>query len=118
MSTDFISHISADYYEGEIETHKVTLTTDQPDEPFMNLVEELPVEEDEADEEDHQYTTISAKGLRELRNLINYYNQDPLQYVDTNNHASILATSENPSEVALHATLYDGIPDPKTMSLG
>jgi hypothetical protein len=114
MTTDLISHISADDSEGEIETHEVTLTPGQPDEPFMNLVEELPEEDDEADEEDFQNTTISTKGLRELRNLTTYYNPDPLQYTDNNNHAAILATFENPPEVALQATPYDGNPDPKT----
>jgi hypothetical protein len=34
--------------------------------------------------------------------------------VDTKNHAAVLATFENPPEVALQATLYDSNPDPKT----
>jgi hypothetical protein len=34
--------------------------------------------------------------------------------VDTNNHAATLTTFENPPEVELQATLYDGNLDPKT----
>jgi hypothetical protein len=70
MYTDLISHISADDSEGENETHIVALTLEHPDETFMNLVEELPEEEEEADEKDLQFTTVSTKGLRELRNLL------------------------------------------------
>jgi hypothetical protein len=54
----------------------------------MNLVEDIPEEEEEDNEEALQYTTISTKGLRELKNLTTYYNPDPLHYVDTNNHAA------------------------------
>jgi hypothetical protein len=53
--------------------------------------------------------------VRELRNLQTYYNLDPLQYVDTLQHAAILATFNIPPEVALQATIYDGNPDPKTL---
>jgi hypothetical protein len=49
ISKDLISHISADDSEVEIEAHEVTLTPDQPDETFINLVEDLPEEEDEED---------------------------------------------------------------------
>jgi hypothetical protein len=52
-----------------------------------------------------KFTTISNKGLRELRNLTTYYNPDPLQYVDTQNRTTVLATFENQPEVALQATL-------------
>jgi hypothetical protein len=41
---DLISHISSDDSEVEIETNEVTLTPDQPDEPFINLVEDIPKE--------------------------------------------------------------------------
>jgi hypothetical protein len=46
MSKELISHISADESEGEIETHEVTSTPEQADEPFMNLVEDLPEDEE------------------------------------------------------------------------
>jgi hypothetical protein len=72
MSKDLMSQISAADSEGEIETHEVILTPEQPDEPFMNLVKDLPEDEEEADEEKLQFTTISNNGLRELRNLTTY----------------------------------------------
>jgi hypothetical protein len=79
--------------------------------PFQSLVENLP--EDNASDEDLLNATITANNIRELRNLQTYYNPDPLQYVDTLQHAAILATFSNPPEVALQATIYDGNPDPK-----
>jgi hypothetical protein len=42
MSKDLISHFSADESKGEIETHEVIFNPEQPDEPFMNTVEDLP----------------------------------------------------------------------------
>jgi hypothetical protein len=114
MSKDLISHISADDSEGAIEIHEFTLASDHPEEPFINIVEDLRKEEDEEDEDDLQYKTISTIGLRGLRNLTTCYNPDPLQYVDTNNHAAILTSFENPPEIALLATLDNGNPYPKT----
>jgi hypothetical protein len=76
------------------------------------LVENLP--EDNDSDEDIPNATISANGLREFSNLATYYNPDPLQYVDTLQHAAVLATFSNLPEVSLQATIYDGNPDPKT----
>jgi hypothetical protein len=76
------------------------------------LVENLP--EDDDSDGDIPIATSTAKGLRELRNLTTYYNLDPLQYVDTLQHAAVLATFSNPPEMALQATNYYGKPDPKT----
>jgi hypothetical protein len=61
MSKELISHILSDDSEGEIETHEITLTRDQQNEPFMNLVEDILEAEEEEDQEDLQYTTISTK---------------------------------------------------------
>jgi hypothetical protein len=100
------------------ENAEPTLNNIQPDpdeneeEPFQNLVENLP--EDNDSDDDLPNATITAKGIRELKNLQTYYNPDPLQYVDTLQHAAVLATFSNPPEVALQATIYDGNPDPKT----
>jgi hypothetical protein len=60
-----------------------TLNNIQPDpdkdeeELFQNLVENLP--EDNDIDEDLPTATITAKRIRELRNLKIYYNPDPLQ---------------------------------------
>jgi hypothetical protein len=66
--------------------------------------------EDNDSDEDLPNATITAKGIRELSNLQTYYNPDPLQYMDTLQHAAVLATFSKPAEVAFQATIYDGNP--------
>jgi hypothetical protein len=64
-------------------------------------------------DEDQWETTVTASGMRELRHLQTYYNPNPLQFVDTLQHAAVLATFRDPPEVAFNATIYDGSPEPK-----
>jgi hypothetical protein len=65
------------------ENAEPTLNNIQPDpgkdeeKPFQNLVENLPEVNDI--DEDLSTATITAKRIRELRNLTIYYNPDPLQ---------------------------------------
>ena len=92
----------------------VQLQADMPDEPFNNLVEDLPEEEAEEEAAPQNYDGITSKGIRELNSLKTYFNPDPLQYIDTDQHAALLSTFMNPPEVALQATIYDGNPDPKS----
>jgi hypothetical protein len=56
-------------------------------------------------DEDQWETTLTASGLRKLRHLQTYYDPDPLQYVDTLQHAAVLATFKDLPEVALNATI-------------
>jgi hypothetical protein len=43
-------------------------------------------------DEDQWETTVTASGMRELRQLQMYYNPNPLQFVDTLQQAAVLAT--------------------------
>jgi transposase InsO family protein len=116
LKQELISHVPAPTIEDDtnenvpLEQDVLQIQQDYDDEPFHNLVDDLP----DDDEYDYTESTISNKGIRELMSLQTYYNPDPLQYVDTIQHAAVLATFNNPPEVALNATIYDGNPDPKT----
>ena len=121
LSKELISNIPEET-NAEININEDDSTANE--EPFQVLVDDLPEEEalgdiPEAESEDEEdafvgHQNISTRGLRELNNLRTFFNPNPTQYVDTVQHAAVLATFQNPPEVALQATIYDGNPDPKT----
>ena len=89
-------------------------TTSDPDDAeedneefFDSLVEDVPDLVSEAIS-----TTISSRGMRELRNLTTSYNPDPFRYLP--GPTAMFTTFRTPPDICLQATIYDGNPDPKT----
>jgi hypothetical protein len=69
----------------------------EPDETYHNVVDDIPQELDE----DQWEITITTSGMRELRQLQKKYNPNPLQFVDTIQHAVVLATFKDPPELSM-----------------
>jgi hypothetical protein len=130
LAQDMISNVKTNDTDIRLEIDKSTTPNAEPnididqldaldDEPFEHLVDDLPYDVNhpllQSDEESEIMPNISNRGFKELMNLQTSYNPNPLQHLDENEqHAAILATFQNPPDIALQATIYDGSPDPKT----
>jgi hypothetical protein len=109
LAKELISNVPHPENEGDgLTINKIIEFPDEESkDPLINLVEDQSEDEEEPPNDVSVQYNITSKGLRELRNLQTLYNPDPPQYVDTLQHAAVLATFKNPPEAAVQATMME-----------